>query len=204
MVATPPPDQPDEALVAAARRGDRAAMEALLLHWLPGLREFVRTRMSPLLRTRETSEDLVQSSCRELLAAMGDVEYRGAEAFRGWLFTAVLNKVRKRERDLRAERRDPRRERAIDGAPSAALPIGGPGTPSQAAIARENAERLRAAIAGLPDEYREVLSLARLSQLPRAEIARRLGRSEASVRSLLTRALQALSERLGPDRSSAG
>jgi len=200
----PPQEQPDEDLLAAARRGDLAAKEALLLQWLPGLREFVRSRMSPLLRTKLTTEDLLQSSCRELLAAIPEVEYRGADAYRGWLFTAVLNKVKKSERDLRAARRDPRRERPLDAAPSGAMPTAGAGTPLQAAVGKEREERLQAAIAELPEDFREVLSLARLAQLPRAEIAQRMGRSEAAVRSLLTRALQALAARLASDHSSQG
>lgn len=183
---------------------DRAAKEDLLLRWLPSLREFVRGRMSPLLREREDSEDLVQSSCREVLAGLDLCEYRGEEAFRGFLFMAVLRKVQKRERDLRARRRDPRRAKPLDALSGDGELAAAHATPSQQAVAQEGVEQLRQAIAALPEEYRQVLSLARLAQLPRAEIARRMGRTEASVRGLLTRALQALSERLADDRSSAG
>jgi RNA polymerase sigma-70 factor (ECF subfamily) len=190
------PSDPLAPLVAAARGGDRDAKEQLLLEWLPNLRQFVQRRMSPLLRAREGSDDLLQSSCREVLAAIDGCEFRGSEAFRGWLFTAVLHKLQKRERDVRAGRRDPRRERPIEGTPSAAEPPAAEPTPSQQLAAAERTQRLREAIATLPPDQRQVLELARLADLPRAEIAQRLGRSEASVRSLLTRALKALAERL--------
>lgn len=141
----------------------------------------------------------LQSSCREVLAAIDDCEFRGTDAFRGWLFTAVLHKLQKRERDARAGRRDPRRERPIAAAPSAAEPPAPEPTPSQHLAGVEREQRLRAAIQSLPPDYREVLELARIAEVPRAEIARRLGRSEASVRSLLTRALRALSEQIGDE-----
>jgi RNA polymerase sigma-70 factor (ECF subfamily) len=200
--ALPPDDGRADVLLQQARDGDREAMEALLVRWLPRLREFVHERMSPLLRAREASDDVVQSTCRELLGGLDRCEFRGEEAFRGWLFTAVLHKVQKRERDLRAQRRDPRVEQPLAETPTHGQPPAPQPTPSQDAIAHERRARLEAAIAALPEDYREVLALARLAQLPRAEIAARLGRSEASVRSLLTRALQALGERLAHDRSS--
>lgn len=204
MAEHPDPPDPTARLVAAARLGDREAKERLMLEWLPNLRQFVQRRMSPLLRAREGSEDVLQSSCREVLAAIDGCEFRGTEAFRGWLYTAVLHKLQKRERDTRAGRRDPRRERSLDGAPSATEPPAAEPTPSQHLARAEEEQRLRAILQDLPEDYRQVLELARLAELPRAEIARRLGRSEASVRSLLTRALRALAERLGDDRTTGG
>lgn len=199
MAGSEPPRQDDETerLIAAARAGDRGAKEQLLLVWLPQLRQFLRQRMSRLLRARESSADLLQSSCRELLAALDGLQFCGVDEFRGWLFTAVLHKLQKHERDLRAARRDPRRERAIDSALGAAQPPAAEPTPPQQLAAVERQQRLMAAIQSLPDDQRRVLELARIQELPRSEIARRLGRTEASVRSLLTRALRGLAERLG-------
>ena len=64
------------------------------------------------------------------------------------------------------------------------------------AIGRETAEALAAALAELREEHREVITLARIVQLPHDVIAESMGRSEAAVRQLLVRALLALSERL--------
>ena len=54
---------------------------------------------------------------------------------------------------------------------------------------------LEAAFDDLPEHYREVVTLSRIAQLSRAEIARQMGRTEASVRNLLSRALIALAHR---------
>ena len=63
-------------------------------------------------------------------------------------------------------------------------------------------ERLEAAFAELPPAWREVIVLVRLSGLSHAEAARRLGRSEASTRTLLSRALARLATRLEDDAVS--
>ena len=48
----------------------------------------------------------------------------------------------------------------------------------------------------LSDEHREVITLARVVQLPHAVIAESMGRTEAAVRQLLVRALLELSRQL--------
>jgi RNA polymerase sigma-70 factor (ECF subfamily) len=67
-------------------------------------------------------------------------------------------------------------------------------TPSGAAIAREEVERIEAAFEDLSEEHREVITLAHVVGLSRAEIAERMGRSEGAVRVLLHRALAKVSE----------
>jgi len=48
---------------------------------------------------RVSSQDLVQSACCALVLALDSFEYRGEEAFRGWLYKAVANKVLEHERE---------------------------------------------------------------------------------------------------------
>lgn len=183
----------------ASRAGDRASLGELLARHLPALRAFVRLRMSADLRLRESASDLVQSTCRELLEAFEELEDRGEDAFRGWLFTAVHNKLRRRERDLRAQKRDVRREReieAVGGDAEIASLYSTAMSPSEVAIGAEAARSIEAAFDAMPDDYREVLTLSRVARVPRREIARIMGRSEDSVRNLLTRALIELSRRL--------
>ncbi len=47
--------------------GDPESIEALLAEHLPGLRAYVRLRMGPDLRAKESASDLVQSACCEIL-----------------------------------------------------------------------------------------------------------------------------------------
>ena len=57
-------DQPTRVLIARAAQSDRAALEALLVQHLPGVEAYLRLRMGPLLRAKESASDLVQSLCR--------------------------------------------------------------------------------------------------------------------------------------------
>ncbi|MFY9341571.1 MAG: sigma-70 family RNA polymerase sigma factor [Planctomycetota bacterium] len=187
-------------LLRASRSGDRSALEELLKQHLPALRAFVRLRMSPLLRAKESADDLVQSACCDILLSLDDFEYRGEDAFRGWLFTAVWHKVLNKERAAREQKRDVRREVAADGLAGGIDGLGAVYaqslTPTQEIMAQERVERLEAAFDALPEHYREVVTLSRIARLPRDEVARRMDRSEDSVRNLLHRALVELARRL--------
>ena len=70
-------------------------------------------------------------------------------------------------------------------------------------MARESSERLESAFEHLPDEYREVLLLARIVGLSRAEIGEKMQRSENAVRSLLFRAQAKLASLLSAVEDSA-
>lgn len=184
----------DHEQFAAARAGDRGAIERLIECYQPRLHAYIRLRLGDRVRAREATMDVVQSVCRELLAAAPGFEFRGEERFRDWLFTAALNKIRDKQRFHGRDKRDVAREQDLDdgGMQQAASFL----TPSVDAIGRETAEALAAALAELREEHREVITLARIVQLPHDVIAESMGRSEAAVRQLLVRALLALSERL--------
>lgn len=177
----------DEArLYDRATEGDQDALDRLLQSYLPQLHAFVHARLGPELRARESSVDVVQSVCRELLSARSQFDFRGEERFRGWLFTAALNKVRERHRRLHAGKRDVARE--VDDEQSFAS-IVNLLTPSQDAIGNETAAALRASLAALSEEHREVITLARLVKLPHKVIAEVMSRSEEATRQLLARAM---------------
>jgi RNA polymerase sigma-70 factor (ECF subfamily) len=179
---------------AAARAGDPGAVERLIERYQPRLHAYIRLRLGDRVRAREASMDVVQSVCRELLAAAPAFEFRGEERFRDWLFTAALNKIRDKQRFHGRDKRDAARELDLDdsGMQQAASFL----TPSVDAIGRETASAVTAALSELREEHREVITLARIVQLPHDVIAESMGRSEVAVRQLLVRALLALSERL--------
>lgn len=185
----------DGSLFERARGGDGTALESLVARYLPQLHAFVRVRLGSSLRARESSMDIVQSACRELLADPSRGEFRGEARFRAWLFTTALNKLREKHRFHGRDKRDAKRERDdvdADTVPQAAGFL----TPSADAIGREAALALDAAMQALTDDHREVITMARIVQLPHAVIAEVTGRSEAAVRQLLVRALRALADEL--------
>jgi len=179
-----------------ATEGDQDALDRLLQRYLPQLHAFVHARLGAELRARESSLDVVQSVCRELLSARAQFDFQGEDRFRGWLFTAALNKVRERHRRLHADKRDVAREVDADAATSFAV-IAHLLTPSQDAIGNETTAALRASLAALSEEHREVITLARLVELPHRIIAEIMSRSEEATRQLLARAMVQLVRELG-------
>ena len=101
-------------LFQAASGGDPAAVEELLVRHLPGLRAFVRLRAGPQVRAREAESDLVQSTCREVLAHRAEFRYGGEAGFRHWLYTTALRKIVDRHQHHTAQKRDARRERPAE------------------------------------------------------------------------------------------
>jgi RNA polymerase sigma-70 factor (ECF subfamily) len=65
-------------------------------------------------------------------------------------------------------------------------------SPSLQAARREQSVLLADALARLPEDYREVIILRHLEELPFAEVARRMQRSEDSVQKLWLRGLAQL------------
>jgi RNA polymerase sigma factor (sigma-70 family) len=194
-------DDRTRSLVDAASRGDQPAIDELVQRFLPRLHAYVRLRMGRALRGREGSLDLVQSVCRELVSHYDELEYRDEQQFLGWLFTTALRKVQEKQRYHLRQARSPDREVAAedDGGFAAAHWL----TPSRDAVGRERLQRVAAALEQLPDDYREVIGLARVAGLPHREIAARLGRSEPATRKLLGRALAALGDALGEPADDA-
>lgn len=186
-------------VVESASQGDAAAVATLLERHLPRLRAYIRLRMGPQLRARESASDLVQSACREVLENIGRYQHRSEANFRRWLFTTAARKVRDRVDYHRAEKRDVDREiDCADGTvhDAVAAVYADFVTPSADLDMRERVARLEAAFDRLPADYREVITLTRIVGLPHREVAEAMGRSETASRMLLYRALAELAAEL--------
>ncbi len=195
-------DDESRILVEEASQGDGAAVESLLQRHLPGLNAFVRLRMGRELRAKESSSDLVQSACREVLQHMDRYQYRSEKNFKQWLYMTALRKVKNRVEFYRRDKRDVRRE--VDK-PRSSTPdeertlsdlFQTLHTPSRELMAKEEMQRIEEAFSELSDSQREVITLSRILGMSHREIAEQMGRTEVATRSLLLRALAALSAKL--------
>lgn len=191
-----------EGLVRAAAGGDQSAMHLLLEQYLPRIRAYVRLRAGSELLSHESRSDLVQSICRDLLENARRLHSTDVEGFQAWLFTTARRKLADRAALWSTQKRDPKREVQVEPDDAVLLDTcHGFFTPSRDASAREELLRVEAALVTLPEERREVILLAKVLGLSRREIGERLGRSEAAVRALLTRALADLALRLATPNS---
>jgi RNA polymerase sigma-70 factor (ECF subfamily) len=168
------------------------------------LTAYVRRRAGVLVRWKESVSDLLQTTFGELIRKRDQLEGQSEETQRQWLFRTAECKLRNRARHWRAERRELLREHA---SPETAEPtidqrmLGREAdlSPSEKFSLQETTEQLERALAALPEEYREVIRLMRVENLPYGEVAERMGRSEVAVRKLLSRALARLVEDLTRD-----
>ncbi len=175
-------------------RGDQAAIDQLLVRFLPNVTAYLRLRAGPALLARESTSDLAQSVCRDILEKAGDFRFGGETEFRMWLFTTAKRKLADRHEYWGAQKRAGEPATlddavALDAYPSIC-------TPSVHAGAREQLERVEAAIRKLSPDKQQVVMMSRLMGLPHAAIAEQLGRSEGAVRVLLSRALADLAMEL--------
>lgn len=177
---------------------DKGAVEELIVRHLPQLQGWLRLRMGPLLRARETPEDLMQSVAREALIEAADFEWRGEAAFRHWLFTLAQTKLQDRVRFLGAQKRDPSREVPTPQDSRALLDCYATlCTPSRDVEAAEALRRIETAFDGLPEDYKEAITQHRICGLDYAQIAANMHRSEGAVRNLVYRGLTRLALQLG-------
>ena len=180
--------------LTAARDGDRAAFETLFSRNMGALRAFVRARVGGLVGARESVDDLVQSVCREALRDMDAFEYRGEQAFRRWLYLHATRKILHRHAHLTRDKRDVRRE--VQNLDELLGHYGTVCTPSRHAAAREEVERIERLLDALPEDQRDAVTMSRMLEMPTADIAAALGRSESAVRGLVARGLAQLSRGL--------
>jgi RNA polymerase sigma-70 factor (ECF subfamily) len=189
-------------LIQRASAGDAHAVDRLLERHLPGLRMFVRRNISAGLLARESSSDVVQSVCREVLQHVDDFEYQGEAAFRTWLYEAARRKLIDRLRYYNAEKRDAAREvgpGAGEGSLSGeeALQLANSlASPSREVVLREELQRLEGAFQKLSEDDRQVIRWIYLEGWSHAQVAERLACTEVASRKMLSRALARLSKQL--------
>lgn len=166
-------------LVDRARAGSAEAFELLVdLYRAPVIRLAYR-----LTRDADESKDIAQDAFLRAFCRIGD--FQPDRPFARWLFVIARNA------SLDAIRR--RRRAAEHGYPTiATVELG----PEDLALQNDEAERIRAALATLPPNYRNVLELYYLSGLRYREIADVLDIPIGTVKTYIARAKRRLRETL--------
>ena len=169
----------DEDLARDARAGSLAAFEELARRVQVPLVRFLSRRFP----SRGDAEDVAQEALVRTYQAIGT--YREGARFRTWVFTIAYRVAVSRGRARRTTTEVP------DG-------IGdGRAEPAEALERRERGERVWAtARAVLSDEQVAALWLFYVEELPAGEVARVLGRSWVSVKTMLHRARRKLAPHL--------
>jgi len=177
---------PEAGLLAAARRGDRAALTELLARHQQRVFGFgVKMCGDP-----EDAKDVAQETLMTMARTVQD--FRGDASLSTWLYTVARSFcIKKRRRSKGA----PAHHEPLDKAtqerhaePSV--------TPEQLLLSREARESVAAALDRLEPEAREVIVLRDIEGLTAAEVAEVTGLSVPAIKSRLHRARAALREAL--------
>ncbi len=182
-----------QAVLEQARGGDAQAVGTLLEGYRPYVRVLVRAFKDERLQGKVGESDLIQDALLEAHRCFASFQGSTPAELAAWLRQIVIRSVGHTIRGfLGTEKRDVAREQAMAG--FAQLLARSGSTPSAVAIRHEQAARMAAALAQLPDDMQQVLLGRHVDNLSHAEIAAKLGRTEAATRVLYTRALRKLRE----------
>jgi len=201
-----PPAGPDtDQLLADASRGDDAARGKLLERHRPRLRRMVAVRLDRRVAARVDPSDVVQEALLEAATRLDEYLRARPIPFYPWLRRiAWVRLTDAHRRHISANRRSVGREEP-PGLPGESVfelaeRLLSPTSGASASLRRkERRDRVRAALAALPERDREVLILRFLEDLSTAEAAAVLGVGEGAVKMRLMRALQRLRDLLGEE-----
>jgi RNA polymerase sigma-70 factor (ECF subfamily) len=161
--------------VARAKEGDQDAIRFLYVSYSHNVYGYVRS----IVRDDHEAEDVTQHVFAKLMTALAKYDDRGIP-FSAWLLRLARNLAIDH---IRANRLTPMETILDAGATSSGGDF-------------DRAEAVRAALATLPHEQREVVILRHVLGFSPGEIAHRMGRSESSVHGLHHRGRRALRREL--------
>ena len=171
-----------------------------LEHFLDYLRLLAKLQLGSQHQRHLDPSDIVQQTLLE--AQQKRHQFRGTtEAeMAAWLRQILAHNLADAVRGLNRAKRDVTRERSLEQAlADSSSRLGAwlaaeQSSPSQRAEKNEQVVRLAQALATLPEPQREALVLRHLQGRSLADIARQMGRTQASVVGLLQRGLKGLRE----------
>ncbi|HEY6564847.1 MAG TPA: RNA polymerase sigma factor [Pirellulaceae bacterium] len=195
----------EEERVRGAVAGDRDSLTALLKHYGPPLQERLRNEIGGRWPSRLDAEDVLQVTFLECFLRIHTFEHRGPGSFQAWISRIgrhnLLDAIRSLERatEIPQGQRVTFRNQAESSLALVELLGVTSETPSRHVSAQETHERLREAVARLPRDYGQVLTLYDLESQSMDEVANRMGRTAGAVYMLRARALDYLRETLGSE-----
>jgi RNA polymerase sigma-70 factor (ECF subfamily) len=194
-------------LIERLRRGDAEALAEFITSRHGQLLGYIERNLGAALRRKIEPEDILQELSADAIRALSGIDLAGRDPL-GWLCQIAERRIIDAHRRFYgSQKRNAGREVAID-APRGDdqrglidLLVASMTSASQAFSRNQREQRLLEALASLKEEQREALRLRYVENLPSKEIAQRLGKTDGSVRVLLTRSLHRLHELLGPESS---
>lgn len=174
-------NETDWALITLAQTGSKAAFAELYSRHVGPVLAFVRSRV----RSFHLAEDLTAETFLKALRCIDSVTYEGT-GVRAWLITIAKHLVLDHVKSSRYKLEMTTHE----------MPDMGDSrdTPEQLAIRADTVSRLLRHVGELPQDQHHCIELRFLREMPRADVAVEMTRSDLAVRALQHRAIKKLAE----------
>ena len=175
----------DQKLVQALQRGDTGAVEALLDRYGGWIYRVARRLLNDPRDVEEVTQDVLLAVVRKAQT------FKGEAAFSSWLYRIAVNAAYQR---LRAKRARPEVSlepflRVFDDEGRYIEPVVDWSSKlNDPAVAEETRAAIERSLSRLPEEYRVVIQLHDVEELPNEEVAATLGLTVAAVKSRVHRA----------------
>jgi len=182
-------------LLERARRGDEDGFTLLFQKYAPRLAVLIHFKLRPDLRAQLDVDDVLQEVFLAASQDLASFHYQKPGGFMNWLGRIADHKVidlarfqarQKRAGGVRIPLHSPSNPNGIEPCHRQ--------TPSRILGHKEELAQLVYKLDHLPENYRQVIVMARVELLPTEEIARRLGKTKGAVAVLLHRALQRMKD----------
>ncbi|MBI4585141.1 MAG: sigma-70 family RNA polymerase sigma factor [Planctomycetes bacterium] len=177
-------------LVARAQEGDRTSFDELVRRYSSRLEKQIQARLGARLKAKLDVQDVLQETFTVAFRSIKKFIWHEEDSFYRWLAGISEHYIMNASQKKAWNEISLAREVAVSDV-----------SPSKALRREERFERLEAALAGLSDEHRRVVILARIDGLTVTEIAARMDRSTGAVKMLLARALLSLKKSFGDTES---
>ena len=163
----------------------------------------IESRMSAQLRRRMTPDDVWQESLMHAWRDRAQFVWNGPKSFRSWLLTIIDHRIHEAVVRESAQKRGgpdgrcetPFSSLAANDYSQPPCPLSST-TPSRVAIYKEQAQAMRSALEGLPDDLREVVRLRLFEQRTLQEVKSELNITLAAVRYRFARGIEAYRDAL--------
>ncbi|HEY5648074.1 MAG TPA: RNA polymerase sigma factor [Nitrospiria bacterium] len=185
-------EDPDRELMLRFQKGDEGAFEALFKKYAPSLINFSFRFLGSRMRAEEAAQEVL------IKVYQARQDYRPEARFSTWIYRIAtnfcLNEVRRPENRYKKVAFNP----APEGEDEVPLQIPDEQSPrpEEDLAYRRLDKAFQNALTRLPDRQRAAFLLSRFENATYLEVARTLGCSESSVRSLIHRASVAIREEL--------
>jgi RNA polymerase sigma-70 factor (subfamily 1) len=177
-------------MVRRVKDGDREAFSGLFDKYRSRLAILIHYRLSRDLLRLADVDDVLQETLLKAYRDIGRFEYRSPGSFMNWLARiaehVIADLARSQGRQKREAELVPFRSDSNRHGPDPADSM----TPSRIFRENEGMSRLIQQLNLLPEDYRNVILLAKVEGLNTGEIAGRLGKSNAATALLLHRAIK--------------